>query len=73
MNTPVVPPSELQSNPARLPSIMERLADIPEEEIWLAKQKSARTRRAYKLDVRHFMRTLHITSYDERVKWTTAP
>ena len=41
------------------------LADIPEEEIWLAKQKSARTRRAYKLDVRHFMRTLHITSYDE--------
>jgi hypothetical protein len=22
-------------------------ADIPEEEIWLAKQKSARTRRAY--------------------------
>ena len=42
-----------------------RLADIPEEEIWLAKQKSKRTRRAYKLDVRHFMRTLHITSYDE--------
>ena len=41
------------------------LADIPEEEIWLAKQKSARTRRAYKLDVQHFMRTLHITSYDE--------
>lgn len=41
------------------------LADIPEEEIWLAKQKSARTRRAYKLDVQHFMRTLHITSYEE--------
>jgi integrase/recombinase XerD len=46
-------------------SPLARLADIPEEEIWLAKQKSARTRRAYKLDVQHFMRTLHITSYDE--------
>src|SRR5271170_339919 len=41
------------------------LADIPEEDIWLAKQKSKRTRRAYKLDVQHFMRTLHIKSYDE--------
>jgi hypothetical protein len=27
------------------------LADIPKEYIWLAKQKSRRTRRAYKLDV----------------------
>jgi site-specific recombinase XerD len=44
---------------------MARLADIPEEEIWLAKQKSARTRRAYRLDVRHFMATLGITSSDE--------
>jgi integrase/recombinase XerD len=41
------------------------LADIPEEDIWLAKQKSKRTRRAYKLDVQHFMRTLRIQSYDE--------
>ena len=41
------------------------LAGIPEEEIWLAKQKSARTRRAYKLDVQHFMRTLKITCYEE--------
>jgi hypothetical protein len=31
-----------------------------EEEIWLAKQKKNRTRRAYKIDVQHFMRTLHI-------------
>jgi site-specific recombinase XerD len=46
-------------------SPIARLADIPEEEIWLAKQKSKRTRRAYKLDVQHFMRTLHITSYEE--------
>jgi integrase/recombinase XerD len=41
------------------------LADIPEEEIWLAKQKSERTRRAYKQDVQHFMRTLTIRSYEE--------
>ena len=27
-------------------SIITQLADIPEEEIWLSKQKSARTRRA---------------------------
>jgi len=48
-----------------LPTVLTRLADIPEEEIWLAKQKSARTRRAYGLDVRHFMATLHITTTDE--------
>jgi integrase/recombinase XerD len=41
---------------------LDQLAAIPEEEIWLAKQKSAQTRRAYKLDVRHFMRALGITS-----------
>jgi hypothetical protein len=32
-------------------SILDQLASIPEEEIWLQKQKSARTRRAYRLDV----------------------
>ena len=41
-------------------STVSALADIPEEEIWLSKQKSARTRRAYGLDVQHFMRTLSI-------------
>jgi integrase/recombinase XerD len=41
------------------------LAEIPEEDIWLAKQKSKRTRRAYKQDVLHFMRTLNIRSYEE--------
>lgn len=46
-------------------SVIEALAEIPEEEIWLAKQKSKRTRRAYKQDVAHFMRTLKIQSYDE--------
>lgn len=50
---------------SNLPSVLTRLADIPEEEIWLASQKSARTRRAYGLDVRHFMATLHITTTNE--------
>jgi len=44
---------------------LERLAEIPEEEVWLASQKSARTRRAYRLDVAHFMRTLGITSPEQ--------
>src|SRR6266446_3998321 len=43
-------------------STLDHLASIPEEEIWLAKQKSARTHRAYRLDVQHFMRTLSITT-----------
>jgi integrase/recombinase XerD len=46
-------------------STVAQLAEIPEEEIWLAKQKSARTRRAYRLDVTHFMRTLGIVGVDE--------
>jgi integrase/recombinase XerD len=53
------------TGPARLPSPLEQLAQIPEEEIWLQKQKSARTRRAYRLDVQHFMRTLSITAPEE--------
>jgi site-specific recombinase XerD len=43
---------------------LDQLASIPEEEIWLAKQKSKQTRRAYRLDVRHFMQALGITSTD---------
>ena len=50
--------------PGQLASLIE-LAAIPEEEIWLASQKSARTRRAYSQDVAHFMRTLGITSPDQ--------
>jgi hypothetical protein len=39
-------------------------APIPEE-FWLAKQKSGRTRCAYRLDVQHFLRTLAIGSAAE--------
>ena len=44
---------------------LDALAAIPEEDIWLASQKSARTRRAYKLDVAHFMKTLGIITPDQ--------
>jgi integrase/recombinase XerD len=43
---------------------LDQLAAIPEEEIWLAKQKSRQTCRAYRLDVRHFMRAFGITTTD---------
>jgi integrase/recombinase XerD len=46
-------------------STIDQLAQIPEEEIWLQKQKSPRTRRAYRLDVQHFMMTLGISTVDE--------
>jgi integrase/recombinase XerD len=46
-------------------STLDQLAAIPEEEIWLQKQKSPRTRSAYRLDVTHFMRTLGITTAAE--------
>src|ERR1017187_7687374 len=61
-------PTDLLSNRVReaFPtSAVERLSAIPEEDVWLAKQKSARTRRAYKQDVAHFVRTLKIESYAE--------
>jgi site-specific recombinase XerD len=49
-------------SPSGAVATLEGLAAIPEEEIWLASQKSARTRRAYKQDVVHFARTNGITS-----------
>lgn len=59
----IAPPS-LPVMPTKLASLAD-LAAIPEEEVWLASQKSARTRRAYRLDVAHFMRTLDITSPEQ--------
>jgi integrase/recombinase XerD len=49
------------ARPGQLATLAD-LAAIPEEEVWLASQKSARTRRAYRLDVAHFMRTLGIAT-----------
>jgi integrase/recombinase XerD len=57
-------PIGAESAPARVSPIAQ-LAQIPEEEIWLQKQKSVRTRRAYRLDVQHFMVTLGIATVDK--------
>ena len=46
-------------------SILERIAQIPEEQVWLAKLKSRRTRDAYRQDVAHFMAVVQIQSADE--------
>src|SRR5215216_64929 len=67
---PIIEISENTTLPATLDyvgqvSTVDQLAAIPEEEIWLAKQKSPRTRRAYRLDVRHFMRALGISEIDQ--------
>ena len=70
----IVPPtghSEASAALAPLPpassalSAFERLADIPEEDLWLQNQRSAHTRRAYKEDVLHFMRAFDIASREE--------
>jgi len=60
--TDATPPALLR--PGQLANL-DALAAIPEEEVWLASQKSARTRRAYKLDVAHFMKTLGIMTPDQ--------
>lgn len=52
------------ARPGQLASL-DALAAIPEEEIWLASQKSARTRRAYRLDVRHFMQAMGIETPEQ--------
>ncbi len=44
---------------------MHFLQSVPEEEAWLAGQLSPHTRRAYKRDLAHFVRTMHIRSADE--------
>jgi hypothetical protein len=57
LSTPISRPGQLAS--------LDALAAIPEEEIWLASQKSARTRRAYRQDVAHIMRTLGIATPEQ--------
>ncbi len=44
---------------------LDAIAAIPEEQVWLASRKSPQTRRAYRRDVDHFMRTVGIRSVDE--------
>jgi integrase/recombinase XerD len=44
---------------------IELLQWVPEEEVWLAGQLSAHTRRAYRTDVAHFARSLSLASTDD--------
>lgn len=60
--TAVFPVPPAQSGPI---ATLNQLAAIPEEEVWLASQKSARTRRAYRQDVAHFLRTLGLITPDQ--------
>jgi integrase/recombinase XerD len=57
-------PSNLVKAPSPFLPSVELLAAIPEEDIWLQGQLSHHTRRAYKEDVLHFMRSLGITKQD---------
>ena len=43
----------------------ERLVEILEEELWLQNHRSPHTRRAYREDVKHFMRTFGIQSREQ--------
>ncbi len=43
----------------------ERLADVPPEEEWLANLTNAKTRRAYKNDVREFIARTGLSDYLE--------
>ena len=67
-----VPKKEGKSRSTALANVSHRalvsvdaLAMIPEEAVWLASRKSARTRRAYRTDVQHFMAYVGITSAEE--------
>ncbi len=46
-------------------STIEWMQFIPEEEVWLAGQLSPHTRRAYKQDVAHFIKTMGLRTTDE--------
>ncbi|MEL7169485.1 MAG: site-specific integrase, partial [Bacteroidota bacterium] len=51
---------------------VDLLAQVPQEQVWLAGLRSERTRRAYKLDVEDFIHTLGLTSSDELYRVTPA-
>lgn len=57
-------PVRSDSGVGSLPTL-DALSAIPEEELWLAGQKSPKTREAYRDDVTHFVRTLRIRSREE--------
>jgi hypothetical protein len=48
-----------------IPSTLDALGSLPEEEVWFASRKSRETRQAYAGDVRHFICLFGITSREE--------
>jgi integrase/recombinase XerD len=58
-------PLPARSEGQPLPSTLDALASLPEEEVWLASCKSPETRQAYAEDVRRFMRLFGITSREQ--------
>lgn len=56
--------STARSEAGKTPSL-HFLQSVPEEEVWLAGQLSPHTRRAYKRDVAHFVRTMGVRSAEE--------
>ncbi len=57
-------PVRAARRPASL-RVVDEINLIPEEQVWLGGLKSDQTRRAYRHDIRHFVETLDIASYDE--------
>ena len=53
----LVPPRESSA----LPSVVDALAVVPEDDVWLASCKSRHPHEAYARDVRHFMHALSTT------------
>jgi integrase/recombinase XerD len=61
-----LPNSNLPTPPIHRAELSVRLLQhVPEEDVWLAGQLSAHTRRAYKRDVSHFVATMDIGSAEE--------
>jgi len=56
---------EISVNSSPAAATLSALAAVPEEQIWLGKLRSKRTREAYRRDVRHFMKTFGIATLDE--------
>lgn len=56
-------PEESGAGPTCSPAPL--LTEVAEESLWLHAHRSEQTRRAYRADVRHFIRTLGIRSNDE--------
>jgi len=51
--------------PSEALGLVGLLAQVPEEDVWLAGLRSPRTKKAYQLDVADFIATLSISSQEQ--------